>query len=331
MNELPFPRDGEASVPVDFSASLTRRMLVSEAALLARKGDYSGGEALLSDLLGEPDALTLDLQARIRAQQGRYHEAEALWLEASRIEPGNEAYRAALNRLATAQARPPWIRRVMTLGVALVAIVFLALLGSRITGDLSAIRQAVERDTGLPEQSGPSVVDAAPPAEASAGIASESEGAPVEGSEALSSLREALEIAGISIRQEQGALALRFESGLFREGTAMTPWGLESLDALGSALRPFGSAVMLEVVGHVDDLPLKPGTRYRDNASLGLHRAVVATDQLRSSSGLQAHLFRARAGEEALAPFPNDSPENRLRNRTVTLRVTTTHPGLPRI
>ena len=48
---------------------------------------------------------TLDLKARICAQQGRLIEAQFYWMEAVRQSPGNEAYRRSLDYV-TRSLRP---------------------------------------------------------------------------------------------------------------------------------------------------------------------------------------------------------------------------------
>lgn len=74
---------------------------LATAANLARRGQYAEAETLLASLPtdGPMAAPILDLKARVFAQQGRYVEAEACWIEAIRQSPGNPAYQAALARI----------------------------------------------------------------------------------------------------------------------------------------------------------------------------------------------------------------------------------------
>jgi putative transposase len=78
---------------------LLRQAALSQASELARMGRYEDAELALDF---NPESATppvLDLIARIRAQQGRFAEAEKFWSEAVRQDTNNESYRAALQRL----------------------------------------------------------------------------------------------------------------------------------------------------------------------------------------------------------------------------------------
>lgn len=76
--------------------------ILQRAAVLARKGDLSLAENLLTPLI-EGNNLrieTMDLLAKIYAQQGRIDQAQALWLKASQREPSNLHFLAALRLCA---------------------------------------------------------------------------------------------------------------------------------------------------------------------------------------------------------------------------------------
>jgi len=106
-----------------------RRFL--EAVALARAARYGQAEQVLAQLEAERVLLpsVLDLRGRIHAQQGRYLEAEACWLRAAQLSPGDPRVRRALETLADERLRPPWMRAaIWTLGAAAAAIlVFLVL------------------------------------------------------------------------------------------------------------------------------------------------------------------------------------------------------------
>ncbi|MBM4091842.1 MAG: hypothetical protein FJ276_20800, partial [Planctomycetes bacterium] len=94
-----------ASSPSPIS-NLAARIVVSRATELAREGQYGDAESLLAALLpANMPALGLDLLARIRAQQGRFPEAKALWLQISQLDPGDPGARAALERIAKRESR----------------------------------------------------------------------------------------------------------------------------------------------------------------------------------------------------------------------------------
>jgi len=89
-------RDGLSALQLDLSNILQR------AALLARRGDLSQAESLLAPLIdGNTSKIeTMDLLAKICAQQGRIDQAQALWLKASQREPSNLHFLAALRLCA---------------------------------------------------------------------------------------------------------------------------------------------------------------------------------------------------------------------------------------
>jgi len=98
------------------------------AAAVARMGHYDEAEQLLMEL-DQDERLrpaVLDLRAKMYAQQGRYAEAEACWLQALSLVPGNRHYRKALDVLVRERRRPTWVGRVAW--AILAAIVFAALL-----------------------------------------------------------------------------------------------------------------------------------------------------------------------------------------------------------
>lgn len=75
------------------------RRNLNAATRAARKGHFQEAEMLLASLPvdGSLGAATLDLKARVYAQQGRLVEAQLCWMEAVRQSPGNEVYRRSLH------------------------------------------------------------------------------------------------------------------------------------------------------------------------------------------------------------------------------------------
>jgi len=77
------------------------------AARVARGGHLPEAETMIASLplTGPLGPATLDLKARICAQQGRLAEAQFCWMEAVRQSPGNESYRQCL-QYVTCTLRP---------------------------------------------------------------------------------------------------------------------------------------------------------------------------------------------------------------------------------
>ena len=110
------------------SAQLLVQVGLARATELARTGHYEQAERLLAELGRDREAQfgEVDLLARIRAQQGRFREAEALWSRALRLAADSPNAQAGLRRIAALQARP----LVALLGGPLAGLILaLALLG----------------------------------------------------------------------------------------------------------------------------------------------------------------------------------------------------------
>ena len=124
----PRPASGEGGGAATLRATLLPQIALAQATELARAGQYAAALDLLN---GSPEVGTspagLDLRARMCAQQGRLAEAEALWLEARRLDPQNSAYAAGLAEIARRQRgaalRMPW-RALVGLAL-LLAVVWL--------------------------------------------------------------------------------------------------------------------------------------------------------------------------------------------------------------
>jgi tetratricopeptide (TPR) repeat protein len=116
--------------PTKSSPGANSGRLFTMAALMARKGCYSEASVLMRRALDANECSeveALDLQARIYAQQGRYAEAEALWLKAMSIDPGNKSYRAALDALVDGRLYRPWFVKIAVLTLAAAVIIAIPL------------------------------------------------------------------------------------------------------------------------------------------------------------------------------------------------------------
>ncbi|MGH6815495.1 MAG: hypothetical protein ACREC6_07315 [Hyphomicrobiaceae bacterium] len=104
------------------AVALLLPVVLWEAARLARSGDLNAAGDLIVGFWSsrEPDVSSLDLLARIRAQQGAYSAAESLWQEVCRLAPNHRGAQAALERLRKIRRNPYWL----TPAVAVVGMVF---------------------------------------------------------------------------------------------------------------------------------------------------------------------------------------------------------------
>jgi flagellar motor protein MotB len=130
-----------------------------------------------------------------------------------------------------------------------------------------------------------------------------------------------IDVPGVSVRDAGSDAIVTFDSGLFVTGTILSPHAKALLTDLGHQLQPWVGRITVHVAGQTDSTPVPYARRYGDNAALGMARAMAVVDHLRATTGLPASLFSVGAAGESQAPYPNDTPDNRRRNRTVVLRI----------
>lgn len=134
---------------------------------------------------------------------------------------------------------------------------------------------------------------------------------------------ETFGLPGITTTEDRGRLRLTFDQGLFAGGSEqIRSEKISLLNTLGQRLKDYPKAISIHVIGSTDDVPLATGGRFRDNGSLGLARAVAVVERLKTSSGLPLSAFSMCSGGDERTPFPNDTTQNRARNRSVMIELT---------
>ncbi len=126
----------------------------------------------------------------------------------------------------------------------------------------------------------------------------------------------ALQIDGLRVEKKQDHLVIRFEEAAFGSLTTLTPVAAEQLKALVKHLRPDLPTYRLVVEGHTDNIPMRATTAFADNAALAAARAETGAAFLKRE-GAQA----IAATNPGSAPYPNDTSDNRRRNRTLVIRL----------
>lgn len=267
-------RQALAAVRLARAAELAREGRLEAAASVAR-------EAGAAD--GGPEAL--DLLARIRAQQGRLDDAEALWTELRRTVPDHAPAAAGLRRIAALRTKRGGGHVLAVLAILIAAFLIFP---ARITDT----GERADRAVGRSPEPGPAL--AAAPA------------------------LPAVDVAGSVVSTETGTRVIRFPDGLFSRGSELRPGARETLVALGRQLAPIAATHALTVTGLADDRTLRPGAAWRDNVALGLARAAVALDALREHAPFPPEVVTLRAATEAP---PGLDPSARRARRSVELRL----------
>ena len=107
---------------------------------------------------------------------------------------------------------------------------------------------------------------------------------------------------------------------LFDLGKAdLKPASLPNLDKLGSLFRSLDTKVSIE--GHTDNLPLQTGSLYKDNLGLSQARSVSVIRYLLSTPEMNDRMFVSTAYGDTMPIAPNDTEENRAKNRRVEIVV----------
>jgi type VI secretion system protein ImpK len=295
----------------DQVATLVDEAVVARATDLARAGQHARALALLDDLAARRacTAPEHDLLARIHAQQGRLDVAAEHWRRAAEL-GGHDAESVAGLRRVAALAGRRVTGRGWAAGAALAAVALFG--GGAAVG--WAITDAAGSDAVSPVASPADARPASPPAP---GVAS---GAPA--TTAASALRAlADQVAGpeVTVTSAGGQVVLVFTDRLFAGGAELSPDGSAALARVGARIAAV-PGVAVEVVGHSDDLPVPTGGAYADNTALSQARAAAAAVVLAGAGLAPAQLTVSAAGS-AVPLYPN-TPADRARNRTVTLRLT---------
>lgn len=121
--------------------------------------------------------------------------------------------------------------------------------------------------------------------------------------------------ADFEIKEREIKLTLK-EPMLFEIGSAeILPTSREALSRIALVLREITNTIIVE--GHTDDLPMKKGS----NWELSLARAVNIVDFFVNVEGLNKNRFMTIGYGEYKPIVPNDTYENRARNRRIEINI----------
>lgn len=119
---------------------------------------------------------------------------------------------------------------------------------------------------------------------------------------------------------------------LFKLASAeLLPGGKQVLDQLALALSQSPDQ-MIVVAGHTDNLAMKKGSlRFPTNWELSAARALAAVRYLEEVCGIPGEQLKATANGPYHPRVPNDSDENRAKNRRIEIFLTPITAELPAI
>lgn len=128
----------------------------------------------------------------------------------------------------------------------------------------------------------------------------------------------------VNIMQEGTEVIITFDAILlFDSGKAIIkPQAIPVLEALGEKLNEYtqkGYRMRLE--GHTDNVPIKTA-QFPSNWELSATRAIAVAKFYIYELGFDAHLISAEGYGEHMPVASNDTPEGRLKNRRVEIKLT---------
>jgi flagellar motor protein MotB len=277
---------------------------------VARAGRFDEAKQLVASA-GDSVA-SLDLLARVEAQQGHADAARSHWRRVSELDAGHAGAIAGLAWLD--EGGQPTAYRLVTMvvllaglavgvGLTLAAVRFQArnvreqvreeekLFESRLEQRLAAL--AVVRETVSRERPQPATLSLP------------------------EDLRRALHDDGFEMRNDGDGFLVLFPDRVFRDFNVLMPGMAERLSALGSRLAPYTANLEVEILGSADASPIKKGERFGDNIDLALARALLAGRWITNSARWSVANLSYGVRLPLLA---NGDPLDR-RNRTVALRI----------
>jgi chemotaxis protein MotB len=85
---------------------------------------------------------------------------------------------------------------------------------------------------------------------------------------------------------------------------------------------PEGIDWVLQVDGHTDDVPVRPGAAFEDNWELSMARALSVVRYMIDTLGLPPERLSANGFGQYQPVNPADTPEARAQNRRIELKFT---------
>lgn len=284
---------------------------ISLAAIEASKGNYTLAGTYLSEVLKSKEESTIvyDLQAKIAAQQGKFREAEFLWKKCLKSDPSNPDYISALNRiniLAGAKANRFYflIDFLKPLVIILLVIVLLFLFFSerwefkqQWTSLYNQNEELISRTSSLIELN-------------------------TSNDDLISKISDDMRaISGISIESSANGITLLFDEGLFSRGVIIKSNQMTTLNLVSKVLSTYAGRVLVKIIGSTDRTPVSIGNNFKNNDELSIFRAKAVMDWIGKYSDIPGDDLMIGSPGEPGTIFPDDTIENKLRNRTVVIKI----------
>jgi flagellar motor protein MotB len=140
--------------------------------------------------------------------------------------------------------------------------------------------------------------------------------------EAINRLLPALfNISGTTVNSNNNEIRITFQEGVFSSGISVSDSGKAQLSRVAEFLKVNAPDFWVIIEGQTDSKPVRSNSPFRDNYTLGLRRAVAATEVMRSETQFPNDRLLASSSGGLPPPFPEDQAGSAARNRTVILRL----------
>ncbi|MFZ9919533.1 MAG: helix-turn-helix domain-containing protein [Terrimicrobiaceae bacterium] len=140
--------------------------------------------------------------------------------------------------------------------------------------------------------------------------------------EAINRLLPALfNLSGTTVNSNNNEIRITFQEGVFSSGITVSESGKSQLSRVAEFLKVNAPDFWVIIEGQTDSKPVRSNSPFRDNYTLGLRRAVAATEVMRSETQFPNDRLLASSSGGLPPPFPENDPGSASRNRTVILRL----------
>ena len=130
-----------------------------------------------------------------------------------------------------------------------------------------------------------------------------------------------MDLPGCIITSNKNEIRIKFEEGIFASGLKVDKKGREQLARVGALFTEKAPDFWLIIEGQTDGTAMRQQSPFRDNFTLGLRRAVAATEVLRENGNFPSDRLLVSSTGGMSQPFSSDVPNAAARNRTVVLRL----------
>ena len=123
------------------------------------------------------------------------------------------------------------------------------------------------------------------------------------------------------MRNESNVPRIIFSEPVFSRLTTIDSAQKNRLEQVAKIVKQGNPSSVLTIIGHTDNDPIRPSSEYRSNEYLSELRANEVVKFLKEKNILPASQLRPIAMGAQEPPFPNNNPDSKAKNRTVSIEI----------